>query len=174
MQKYRKLLTFATKFSFIMEQIQVEASIYRAQLAELTEEEQELAAMAIEYSNRSYAPYSHFSVGAALRLANGVTMGGCNQENAAFPDGLCAERTVLFAAGAQYPDQPVVMLAIAARDTHGILTRQPISPCGSCRQVLIETEKRFNTPVRMLLYGSDFVYVVDGISSLMPLSFVSF
>lgn len=157
-----------------MEQIQVEASIYIAQQAELTAEEQKLVAMAIEYSERAYAPYSHFSVGAAIKLANGMTMGGCNQENAAFPDGLCAERTVLFAAGAQYPDQPVVMLAIAARDKDGMLTRQPISPCGSCRQVLIETEKRFNTKVRILLYGKDFIYVVDGINSLMPLSFVSF
>lgn len=157
-----------------MEQIQVEASIYIAQQAELTAEEQKLVAMAIEYSERAYAPYSHFSVGAAIKLANGMTMGGCNQENAAFPDGLCAERTVLFAAGAQYPDQPVVMLAIAARGKDGMLTRQPISPCGSCRQVLIETEKRFNTKVRILLYGKDFIYVVDGISSLMPLSFVSF
>ena len=110
-------------------------------------------------------------MGAALKLQNGVTIIGCNQENAAFPSGICAERSALFAAGAQYPNQPVVMLAIAARNEEGVFTEHPVSPCGPCRQVLIETETRFQHPVRILLYGTDHTYVMDGIKELMPLSF---
>jgi cytidine deaminase len=141
---------------------------------ELTAEERSLVELAQEGTNRSYSPYSHFHVGAALRLQNGVTFIGCNQENAAFPSGICAERSALFAAGAQYPDQPVVMLAIAARNEEGVFTEHPVSPCGPCRQVLIETETRFHHPVRILLYGQRCVYVVDGIKQLMPLSFTEF
>ena len=99
---------------------------------------------------------------------------GCNQENAAYPAGLCAERTAIFAAGAQYPDVPVKALAIAARTPSGKLQDEPVSPCGSCRQVIIETETRFHQPVRILLYGTKKVYVIDGISHLMPLSFTDF
>ncbi len=141
---------------------------------ELTAEERSLVELAQEGTNRSYSPYSHFHVGAALKLQNGVTFIGCNQENAAFPSGICAERSALFAAGAQYPDQPVVMLAIAARNEEGVFTEHPVSPCGPCRQVLIETETRFHHPVRILLYGQRCVYVVDGIKQLMPLSFTEF
>jgi cytidine deaminase len=141
---------------------------------ELTAEERSLIEQAIEGTNRSYSPYSHFRVGAALKLQNGVTFIGCNQENAAFPAGICAERSALFAAGAQYPDEPVVMLAIAARNEEGVFTELPVSPCGPCRQVLIETETRFQHPVRILLYGQRCVYVVEGIKELMPLSFTEF
>ena len=141
---------------------------------ELTAEERSLIEQAIEGTNRSYSPYSHFRVGAALKLQNGVTIIGCNQENAAFPSGICAERSALFAAGAQYPEQPVVMLAIAARNEEGAFTEHPVSPCGPCRQVLIETETRFQHPVRILLYGQRCVYVVDSIKQLMPLSFTEF
>ena len=103
-----------------------------------------------------------------------MTIIGCNQENAAFPSGICAERSAIFAAGAQYPDQPVIMLAIAARNEEGVFTEHPVSPCGPCRQVLIETETRFHHPVRILLYGQRCVYVVDSIKQLMPLSFTEF
>jgi len=99
---------------------------------------------------------------------------GCNQENAAFPAGLCAERSAIFAAGAQYPGVPVKTLAIAARDTNGELTEEPVSPCGTCRQVMIETETRFSQPIRILLYGRRRIYVMDGIKNLMPLSFTEF
>ncbi len=102
-----------------MEQLTLKSSIKVAQLDELTPEERELVELAIEGTNRSYAPYSNFHVGAAIRLQNGVTFIGCNQENAAFPAGICAERAAIFAAGAQYPDQPVVMLAITARGRVG-------------------------------------------------------
>jgi cytidine deaminase len=109
-----------------------------------------------------------------LLLENGKTVIGCNQENAAFPAGLCAERTAIFAAGAQYPDVPVTMLAIAARNSKGELTDEPISPCGTCRQVMIETETRFKHPIRILLYGKKCIYVLEGIKQLMPLSFTEF
>ncbi len=143
-------------------------------MEELPQDEQFLLQKAIESTNNSYAPHSHFCVGAALQLENGVVLPGCNQENAAFPAGLCAERSAIFAAGAQYPDIAVLKLAIAARDTSGELTEEPVSPCGTCRQVIIETETRFGKPVRILLYGRRRIYVMDGIKNLMPLSFTEF
>jgi cytidine deaminase len=157
-----------------MKQIELKSKLTECQLEELTNDERELIQMAIEATNRSYARYSHFHVGAAIQLSNGKRMMGCNQENAAFPAGVCAERSAIFAAGAQYPDVPVVLLAIAARGTDGQLTIEPVSPCGICRQVIIETETRFSHPVRILLYGSSRIYVLDGIRQLMPLSFAEF
>lgn len=157
-----------------MKEMTLKSIIQVAQMDELPEEERTLVEQAIEATNRSYTPYSHFHVGAALRLGNGITFIGCNQENAAFPAGICAERSAIFAAGAQYPDEPVTMLAIAARNTKGELQDEPVSPCGTCRQVIIETETRFNHPVRLLLYGRKKIYVIDSIKQLMPLSFTEF
>ena len=157
-----------------MKELEIRPKILEVQMDELTVEERSLIESAMEGTNRSYTPYSHFHVGAALKLQNGEIFIGCNQENAAFPSGICAERSALFAAGAQYPDQPVIMLAIAARNEEGVFTEHPVSPCGPCRQVLIETETRFRHPVRILLYGQRCVYVVDGIKELMPLSFTEF
>ncbi|MBO6187668.1 MAG: cytidine deaminase [Prevotella sp.] len=157
-----------------MKYLDIKPTITVAQMEELSESEQGLIRQAIEATGRAYAPYSHFHVGAALMLENGVTVIGCNQENAAFPAGICAERSAIFAAGAQYPDQPVVMLAIAARTPQGELQAEPVSPCGTCRQVLIETETRFHRPVRILLYGQKHIYIVNSIKELMPLSFSEF
>lgn len=157
-----------------MQELTLNTTIKAMQKEELSEPEQLLVEAAIEATKRSYNPYSHFSVGAALLLENGKTVIGCNQENAAFPAGLCAERTAIFAAGAQYPDVPVTMLAIAARNSKGELTDEPISPCGTCRQVMIETETRFKHPIRILLYGKKCIYVLEGIKQLMPLSFTEF
>ena len=157
-----------------MKELEIKAAIIEAQMDELTEEERSLVNLAIEGTNRSYSPYSHFHVGAAILLENGKTFIGCNQENAAFPAGICAERSAIFAAGAQYPDQPITMLAIAARNDEGEFMDEPVSPCGTCRQVIIETETRFQHPVRILLYGKRCVYVMDGIRQLMPLSFTEF
>lgn len=157
-----------------MQELTLNTTIKAMQKEELSEAEQLLVEAAIEATKRSYSPYSHFSVGAALLLENGKTVIGCNQENAAFPAGLCAERTAIFAAGAQYPDVPVTMLAIAARNSKGELTDEPISPCGTCRQVMIETETRFKHPIRILLYGKKCIYVLEGIKQLMPLSFTEF
>ena len=157
-----------------MEEMTLKSSIKVAQLSELSETDRQLIDMAIEGTSRSYAPYSHFHVGAAILLANGKMFIGCNQENAAFPAGICAERSAIFAAGAQYPEQPIVTLAITARNTKGELIDEPASPCGTCRQVIIETETRFKHPVRILLYGRKRTFVLDSIEELMPLSFTEF
>lgn len=148
----------------------IKSEITVCSLDELTADEQQLISLAIKATDSSYAPYSNFCVGAAIRLANGITLMGCNQENAAYSITMCAERSAIFAAGAQYPDQPVVMLAIAARNADGLLS-EPITPCGSCRQCMIETEQRFKQKIRILLYSTSKVYAIDGISQLMPLSF---
>lgn len=157
-----------------MEDLVLKSTVKVAQMSELSDVERSLVQQAIDATDRSYAPYSNFHVGAAILLKNGTTIMGCNQENAAFPSGICAERSAIFAAGAQFPDQPVMMLAIAARNENGELQEDPVSPCGPCRQVIIETETRFKQPVRILLYGKKHVYVIDGIRQLMPLSFTEF
>lgn len=157
-----------------MKELTLQATIYECQMSELTSDDRELVQMAIDSTSNSYAPYSHFHVGAAVRLANGKLIPGCNQENAAFPAGLCAEQSAIYAAGAQHPNTPITAIAIAARDTMGQLTKAPVSPCGTCRQVMIECETRNQQPLHILLYGADGIYVIDGIKSLMPLSFTEF
>lgn len=138
---------------------------------ELAEQDRQLIEEAKGATTRSYAPYSHFHVGAAARLVDGTIVTGTNQENAAYPSGICAERTALFYAGASYPDKPVVALAIAAY-ADGEFTRTPISPCGACRQVMLEVENRYNQPMRILLYGTEGVYIIEGgARELLPLTF---
>ncbi len=139
---------------------------------ELSDEQRAVLTVAKEQTKRSYCPYSHFHVGAAAQLANGVVIPGCNQENAAYPSGLCAERTALFAAGAQYPEQPVTKLAIACF-TGGHFTKEPGSPCGACRQVMLESEHRYDQPMEVLLYGEEVTYVFNSAADLLPLIFVS-
>jgi cytidine deaminase len=157
-----------------MNELTLKSKILVCQMDELTVEERQLVEIAIQSTEHSYAPFSHFHVGAALLLSNGKIIEGCNQENAVLPAGICAERAAIFSAGAQYPEEAVVMLAIAARDTSGRLTQEPVSPCGVCRQVIIETETRFKRKVRILLYGESKIYVIDGIGDLMPLAFSDF
>lgn len=157
-----------------MKSIELKSLITECQMEELSDIERQLVEKAIAATDRSYAPYSHYHVGAALRLANGTEVMGCNQENAAYSVCICAERSALFAAGVQHPDQAVTLLAIAAKGCDGELQYEPVTPCGSCRQAIVETETRFGQPVRLLLYGRRCVYVVDGISHLMPLSFTEF
>lgn len=149
--------------------IQIPIKIYEYE--ELTVTDRKLIDAACEATRRSYAPYSHFSVGAAAQLENGITVTGTNQENAAYPSGLCAERTTLFYANSQYPDQAVDTLAIAARNERGEFLEDPIPPCGACRQVMLETEKRFKQPMRILLYGKKGVYELKNVGDLLPLSF---
>jgi cytidine deaminase len=140
---------------------------------ELSAHDREVVDAARKATSNSYAVYSGFNVGAAVRLCDGTIISGTNQENAAYPSGLCAERTAIFWANSQYPDKAIEVLAIAARTKEGELEK-PITPCGACRQVILETEKRFNTPIRMILYGAKECYIVEeGIKSLLPLSFNS-
>ncbi len=140
-------------------------------LSELSAADRQLIDQAIAATRNSYSPYSHFRVGAAALLADGTVFIGANQENAAFPSGLCAERTALFAAQAQHPEQPVVALAIAAGNANG-LTSKPISPCGACRQVMTELEDRYHNEMRVMLYGTDGVYTFRSAHDLLPLSFI--
>ena len=109
-------------------------------------------------------------MGAALRLSDGQIFRGSNQENAAYPTGLCAERTAFFAASANAPEVPPVAIAIAAQ-TGGAFLENLVAPCGSCRQALLEAEARFQQPIRVLLYGTGGVYVVPSMRDLLPLTF---
>ncbi len=139
---------------------------------EMPEEDQVLVAAALEAQKGSYSPYSHFQVGAALRLANGVIVKGANQENAAYPSGLCAERTTLFWAGANYPDVPMDTLAIAGSD-HGVLCDSPASPCGACRQVMAEYQKKHNRPMKVILVGAKRIRKFFSVDDILPFIFDS-
>ncbi|ERT57653.1 cytidine deaminase [Prevotella sp. BV3P1] len=154
-----------------MEQIDINISIQSYQLDELSPQDQELVQAAIKATKNAYANYSRFYVGAALRLENGKMVIGANQENAAFPSGLCAERTAVFAAQANYPESPIETLAIVGRNEKGILS-DPITPCGACRQVILEIEDRYKKPIKILLYGTQKIYCVRSVKDLLPLSFV--
>lgn len=144
------------------------ARLYRND--ELPEEYRSLVEEAKRQTSHSYSPYSHFAVGAAARLADGTVITGSNQENAAYPSGLCAERTALFYAGAYSPSTPVTALAIACF-TGGHFTGQPGTPCGACRQVMIESEHRAGVPMAIILYGTEQTCVFSSARDLMPLSF---
>ena len=139
-------------------------------LTDLPEIDQKLILSARESSENAYAPYSKFSVGAAVLLKNGEIIKGNNQENADFTDGLCAERVALFYANATYPNVAVEALAVTAKNSNGLITGLA-QPCGSCRQVLIETESRFNHPIRLILDGADKIMVLNGADNLLPFAF---
>lgn len=154
-----------------MKQFNIVINIKHYQMDELPEADRHLVEKAMEATHNAYAEYSHFYVGAAAQLADGTIVTGANQENAAFPSGLCAERTTLFAAQANYPSQPVAALAVAARNDNGFLA-EPVSPCGACRQVMTGIEDRYNKPMRILLYGTNGVYELASAKDLLPFSFV--
>jgi len=137
---------------------------------ELSKEDQVLVKNAKEAAHRSYAPYSKFNVGAALQLANGEIVQGNNQENSAYPSGLCAERVAIFYANAKFPDVAVKAIAITSR-TNGSFLDTPVPPCGSCRQVLLETEDRYNQPIKVILCGEKKIRIVENIKELLPLYF---
>ena len=141
--------------------------------SELSSEEQALLKSATEAATKAYAPYSHFRVGAAVRLANDEVISGCNQENAAFPSGLCAERVTVFYANAKYPDVAVKTLLITVIDENGDYRSDPIPPCGACRQVLTETESRQKQAMRVILVGKEDVLEFDSASDLLPFIFTS-
>lgn len=138
---------------------------------ELCESDRQLMQRAVEAADGAYAPYSKFHVGAALLLADGTVVCGNNQENAAYPSGLCAERTALFAASAQRPDmRDYKALAIAGRNAEGALCEA--SPCGACRQVMLEYEQLQGHALRVLcLLDGGRVRVFEGVKDLLPFSF---
>ena len=140
--------------------------------SELVVADKKLVDLAKHATQNSYTPYSHFNVGAAVLLQNGVTIMGANQENAAF-SGICAERSACYNAGANYPGVPITAIAVAAF-TKGDFVEEPCSPCGVCRQALLEFEKNAPKPIRVLLVGRDRVYAVNGVSQLLPLCFKDF
>lgn len=139
-------------------------------LDEMTEASRELVEHAIESAKRAYAPYSSYQVGAALRLEDGQIVTGNNQENSAYPSGMCAERVALFYAGARFPELPVTSLAVVAF-AEGSLQEEPVSPCGGCRQVMLEKENQGNTPMEIILYGSARIQVISRVRDLLPLPF---
>lgn len=122
-------------------------------------------------ARNSYSPYSKFSVGAAVLLDDGTIVRGCNIENAAYPSGLCAERVAMFAAQANYPEKTPVALAITAYSEKKPVT-EPVSPCGACRQVMVELEQRYGHKIRIMTQGqAGKILFFDGVETLMPFLF---
>jgi cytidine deaminase len=140
-------------------------------IKELSNEVQDLMEQAIEIRKKAYAPYSKFRVGAALLLDNGKIVLGSNQENAAYPSGLCAERVAIFHTGSVYPEAKILKMAItAASDTNQ--TKAPIPPCGSCRQSIAEYEIKQETPIEIYFMGEiGEVYKSTSLKNLLPFMF---
>lgn len=141
---------------------------------ELDDSRRALVEAAWAATGRSYAPYSRFRVGAAIRLDNGETVSGSNQENAAYPSGICAERTAAYYAHATYPEARFEAVAIAAVGTDGERVAEPVSPCGACRQALLEYETLAGHDVEVLLAGREAVYVLRSVKATLPLAFCEF
>lgn len=141
-------------------------------IEEMNPEDRELAAEAIKAMQGAYAPYSHFHVGAAVRMSNGQIVRGANQENAAFPSGLCAERTAMFAAGARYPDKDMQSIALAG-GVMGRLGSQPATPCGACRQVMAQYQAKSGKPMSVIMVGGRRTYKFDKVDDILPLIFDS-
>jgi len=140
-------------------------------LTDLPDDERELLEKARLASANAYAPYSLFHVGAALLFDDGTTMIGNNQENVAYPSGLCAERVAFFAAGAQFPGKKIKKVAVIAF-SENFRVEEPVAPCGACRQAMSEYEIKQEEPIRLLMAGmGGKVYAVDGITHLLPLVF---
>lgn len=140
-------------------------------LNELSDSEKDLLLNADEATKKSYSPYSHFRVGAAILFEDGSIIRGNNQENAAYPSGLCAERVALFYASANYPDKKVISIAVTAKSKE-IDIFEPVTPCGACRQVMLEYEEKQKDSISILLKGEgDTVYKLETVRSLLPLSF---
>jgi len=153
-----------------MESFEIITKIRIYSLQECSEEKKVLIEKAKNAALSAYAAYSNYHVGAAVLLEDGTIVTGNNQENAAYPSGLCAERTALFYANSRYPELAVKTIAIAAYNK-GQFTPDICSPCGSCRQVLVEVENRYGKPVEIIMYGEKHIYEVDSIRDLLQLSF---
>ncbi len=141
-----------------------------ASVEEMSATDRELCRAAVEALAGSYAPYSHFHVGAAVRMSDGTIVKGANQENAAFPSGLCAERTAMFSAGANYPGLDMVSIAVVARQD-GRICSEPVAPCGACRQVMIQYQNKAGKPMSVILVGADHIKKFSRVDDILPLIF---
>ena len=141
-----------------------------ASVEEMSAQDRELCRAAVEALEGSYAPYSHFHVGAAVRLSDGTIVKGANQENAAYPSGLCAERTAMFAAGANYPGLDMESIAVAARQD-GRLCSEPAAPCGACRQVMAQYQTKSGKPMSVILVGANRIMKFSRVDDILPLIF---
>ena len=141
-------------------------------LEHLDPQDKAVAEASIEAISGSYAPYSGFNVGAAVMMEDGEIIKGANQENAAYPSGLCAERTALFYAGASRPDKAVIALGIAAGQK-GKLCEMPATPCGACRQVMAQYQLKGGRAMKVILTGEKKIWVFDRVDDLLPLIFDS-
>ncbi len=142
-------------------------------IGELSKSDQELLTLAEVTSARAYAPYSNFLVGAAILLEDKSIITGNNQENVAYPSGLCAERVALFYASSQNPDLKIHTIVIYAQSKKSPkrFIDKPVSPCGACRQVMSEYELKQNQPIRVIMSSNQVIYISDSVSNLLPLSF---
>ena len=138
---------------------------------EISAEDKHLVKVALDAAKNAYAPYSHFRVGAAVLLENGTVVSGSNQENAAYPSGLCAERVALFYANSNYPDKSVNCITVVVIDSENNIIPQLVSPCGSCRQVISESEMRYDKNIRLLLVSEKTIMEFHSIQDLLPMSF---
>ena len=140
-------------------------------ISQLTAGDKKLLAAAWDACDSAYAPYSNFNVGAALILGNDLIFKGNNQENAAYPSGICAERVAIFSASATYPGIPIKTIAVVAK-TKLFKIMNPVTPCGACRQVIAEYEKLSGQPIRIIMQGNtEKIWIMEGISNLLPLMF---
>lgn len=165
-----------------MKEFEIKTSVKEYKIEELPAEDRELVEAAKAATRRSYSPYSRFHVGAAIRMDNGSIVCGSNQENAAYPSGLCAERTAAFYASSACPETAMRKIAVAAwtslgkpegMDHEEYFQSLPISPCGACRQSLLEYEIKYGK-MEVILYGKDRILVFPSVSSLLPFSFTEF
>ena len=141
-------------------------------LSELEAQDRELVQASIDATSLAYAPYSKFNVGAAVLFEDGVIIKGSNQENAAYPSGICAERTALFYASASRPNKAMTAIAVAAGQ-NGKLCQNPVSPCGACRQVMAQYQLKSGMPMKVLLVGEQKIWKFEKIDDLLPLIFDS-
>lgn len=157
-----------------MKKVEISLSLFEVNdLAELDPSEQELIKISRRMTTQAYAPYSGFYVGAAVLLENGEIVLGSNQENAAYPSGLCAERVAVFAASAKYPDIKIKAIAISGNSKTRDIDH-PVTPCGACRQVMLEYEIKQQEPFKVYLSGySGKIYIIEKVQDLLPLSFTS-
>lgn len=166
-----------------MKELKIEVPIKACSYDELSDQDRRLVDAAKEATQTSLATYSHFSVGAAILLEDGTIVKGSNQENAAYPSSMCAERTAAYWASANHPGLAMRKIAIAA-NTFRLNRRpgaswaesfqsNPIAPCGACRQALLEYEHLYG-PMEVILYGADVTYIIPSVASLLPVTFTEF